>query len=158
VCTIPKAVRGNITFDIVLNNRYHFDTVYKRRDGQELRGQVKTKFFKDLGLREDPPTIAAIALTLDLILSRGYDVPYSKWRGIGRVLLSILFNNIFTKRGRDSFIKRFQDYPFLIGWLRIQSLLHLFSWSLLETGRVMIIIPLLLCSYVKTLWFRMPYM
>jgi hypothetical protein len=58
-------------------------------------------------MQEEALAIKAIALTLDLILSRGYDAPYSKWKGIGRILFNVLFNNIFTKRGRESFIKCF---------------------------------------------------
>jgi hypothetical protein len=77
-------------------------------------------------MREEALAIEAIAPTLDLILGRGYDAPHSEWRGIGRILLSVLFNNILTKRSRESFIKRFQDYPFPAGWPRIQSPLHLF--------------------------------
>jgi hypothetical protein len=75
---VPQSERGDVHFDIIHNGRYHFDTIFKRDEGQEKDGAQKTKFFKDLGLREESPAIITITPTLDLILGRGYDAPHSE--------------------------------------------------------------------------------
>jgi hypothetical protein len=118
-CFCEQSDRGDIKYDITEHGRYHFDMLFLREEGRDLSGRESDSFFKNLGMKSEAPPITSIAPTLDLILGRGYDAPYSKWRGIGRILLGLLFNNILTKHGRDSFIKAFQDYPFPPGWPRI---------------------------------------
>jgi len=110
-----------------------------------------------LDIQQAAPPIAELAPALDLILGRAYDPPHSEWRGIGRVIYGILLQNILTTAGQQEYIKAMQTMPFPGGWPRIQSPLHLFSWSLSETGRAVILIPLILRCYGKNYWYKMPF-
>ena len=109
-------------------------------------------------MRLHPPPISQIAPALDLILSRAYDAPHSEWRGLGRILQRLLFSSIFTKGGR-SYLKAFQPFQYSPEWLRIQSLaFYIWSWSLSETGRAIILTPLILRSHSRINWFRFRFL
>jgi len=157
-CYCPKYENGNLDFDVEGHGRYHFDSVLLRQEGASLpTAKQRTTFVKSLGLRPEPPAVAKIAPSLDLILGRGYDTPHSEWRGIGRVLYTLLFQHILTKACGIAFITAFQAFPFPYDWPRIQSPIHLFSWSLSETGRAMIVLSLLLRSCGRITWYKMSY-
>ncbi|RDW84612.1 hypothetical protein BP6252_02202 [Coleophoma cylindrospora] len=157
-CKCTSHERADLDYDVVANGRYHFDTIFLRKKGDTIHGrQTRSRFFRKLGMREEAPAIAKISPALDLILGRGYDAPHSEWRGIGRVIIGFLFNEILTKTGQIKFTKALQQIPFPANWPRIQSPFHLFSWSLSETGRVLVLIPLILRCYSKPIWFKMPF-
>ena len=77
-------------------------------------------------MRNELSLILLIAPALDLILGRGYNASHLEWRGIGRIVIGILFYNILTKAGQGFFITVMQTFLFPPGWPRIQSSLYLF--------------------------------
>jgi hypothetical protein len=158
-CFVDKSERGDIYFDIIEYGRFHWDIIFLREQGSLIENdRERAVFFTERGMREDPPPIAHIAPCLDLILGRGYDAPHSEWRGIGYAIFGVLFNTILTKGGCNAFIKAMQLFPFPNGWPRIQSPFYLFSWSLSETGRALIILPLILHCYGRNTWYKLRYL
>ena len=158
-CFIDKSERGDIYFDLIEHGRFHWDTVFLRVKGSLIEhDRERAVFFNNLGMRQEPPPILPIAPCLDLILGRGYDAPHSEWRGIGRALFGLLFNTILTQGGCNAFIKAMQVFPFPVGWPRIQSPLHLFSWSLSETGRALMILPMILRCRGRNTWYKLRYL
>jgi hypothetical protein len=101
-------------------------------------------------MRQETPFIISISPVLNLIFGRGYNIPHSEWRGIGRILYGILLDSVLIKAGQTEYIKAMQSFPFLPHWPRIQSLSHLFSWSLSETGRGILLIPLILKCFGRS--------
>ena len=67
---------------------------------------------RDIGVRIDPPAVTKLAPALDLIQSRTYDTPHSEWRGLGRILQSLLMTFILSKRESTAYLKAFQNYRF----------------------------------------------
>jgi hypothetical protein len=157
-CFIDSNDRRNLQFDVISFGRFHFDTIFKRDKGHcILQPRARAKYFKDLGMRDEVPDILPLAPALDLILGRGYDAPHSEWRGIGRVVFGLLLNNILTHNGRLEFVRAMQSFPFPHQWPRIQSPLHLFSWSLSETGRALVLLPLILRCCSKATWISIGF-
>ena len=159
-CYCPNTDRSNLEFDIILNGRYHWDTMMRREDAQELdTGAEKRRFTEDTGIRMEPPAIAKLTPTLDLIQSRAYDAPHSEWRGLGRILQGFLMTSILSKRGATAYLKAFQHFPFPAGWKRIQSpAIYIWSWSLSEAGRATLLTPLILRSQSTIGWYRLPFL
>jgi len=127
-CMCPKAKYHDLTS--TYPRRYHWDVTQKRQHGE----------------------------TLDLVLSRPYDVPHSEWRGLGRVLQGLLIQEVLTAAGREAYLRHFQSFHFPPGWGRIQSpLLYIWSWSLTEAGRATLLTPLVLRCHSRPGWFRMRF-
>ena len=156
-CRCKKAERADL--EKAFTKRYHWDTIYDRQHADRwLQGAKKKKFLKERGMRMEPPPLVKLCPALDLILGRPYDVPHSEWRGLGRILQSLLMREILTKAGADAYLKAFQSFRFPPGWSRIQSPLHyIWSWSLTEAGRATILTPLILRSHSQSGWFRLRF-
>ena len=81
-----KEERGNLNYDIEVNNRYYTETLQQRQYVEELNASKRQAFVRDTEIRLTSPPIAKLAPALNLIQSRLYDVPYSEWRGLDRIL------------------------------------------------------------------------
>ena len=66
-------------------------------------------------------TVARLATSLDVVMSKPYDAPHSEWRGIGRELQSLLFSTILSKVGCKAYLRAFQKFQYPPQWPRIQS-------------------------------------
>jgi hypothetical protein len=154
-CKIPSNDRADLDYDIVANERYHFDTVFLRQEGSFLDGNERKEFFKSHGMSPKASPIARIAPTLDIILSIGLDEPHVLWRGIGRLLYILVITHVLDGLGRVHFIREFQRFRFPPGWQRIQSPLHQKKWTLSESGRAAIVLPLVLRCCGDEAWYDM---
>ena len=74
----------NITFDIVPNGRYHFETERVREEAKVLPKRVRDELFKKLGLNDQPSPISTIFETLCIPLAFPGDVAHSEFKGIAR--------------------------------------------------------------------------
>ncbi|KAL8915964.1 MAG: hypothetical protein Q9208_008764 [Pyrenodesmia sp. 3 TL-2023] len=159
-CYCPSETKEDLTYDVTVNGRYHFETEIKRLEIAGLGNKsAKERFTRETGVREQAPAIQALTPCLDMILSRTYDAPHSEWRGLGRILQGLLFSSILTKKGIKSYLKAFQSFPFPPNWPRIQSPgFYIWSWSLSEAGRASILTPLILRCYSKTSWYKIKYL
>jgi hypothetical protein len=154
-CKIPSNDRADLDYDIAANERYHFDTVFLRQEGSFLDGNERKEFFKSHGMNPKASPIARIAPTLDIILSIGLDEPHVLWRGIGRLLYILVITHVLDGLGRVHFIREFQRFRFPPGWQRIQSPLHQKKWTLSESGRAAIVLPLVLRCFGDEAWYDM---
>ena len=158
-CYCPREERGNLEFDVVREGRYHREVINQREYAKDLVGKNKTAYLQEMGIKENSPAVARLVPSLDLILSRTYDAPHSEWRGLGRILQSLLITRILSKRGGQSYIKAFQHFRYPSGWPRIQSpIFYIWSWSLSESGRASLLIPLILRCHATGIWFDMSYL
>ena len=158
-CFIAKENRHDLHYDIIHNGRYHYQILADREEAGNLDGVTLQRFMRERGMRLNPSPIVELAPALDLVLSRPYDTPHSEWRGLGRLLQSLLFEAILTKNGGLAYLKAFQGYLFPPGWARIQSpMYYIWSWSLSEAGRASILLPLILRSHARVGWFRLPFL
>lgn len=95
-----------MSFNIIKYNRYYFNTIYFRDEGNLIINiRIKTRFFNSHDIKPDFLVITSIILVLDLILDRGYNVSYSEWYSINRIIISIIFYNILIKCNIELFIK-----------------------------------------------------
>lgn len=154
LCTIAE--RSQLDKDIP--GRFHWDVMLTREEGQDIHNTAeRNRFFKNLGMKEDSPPIARISPHLDLILGRGYDIPHSEWRGIGRSIMTLLLQDILTAAGVEAFTRTLQAFPFPYDWPHIQSPAHFMQWSLSEHGRVLILLPLILRTHSRATWFKLKF-
>jgi hypothetical protein len=154
-CYTTQEERGNLDYDITGHGRYHYDTVFLRKEGRALPTEkARTKFFKNLGMRQDPPAITMLYRALNLILGLAYDLPHSHWRGMGCIVFTLLLENMLTLVGGNKFTEAFQQLPFPPTWKRIQSPLHLKQWSMSEAGQGLILLPLVLRHKAEGVWFK----
>jgi hypothetical protein len=105
-------------------------------------------------MKQDPPAIAMLYRPLNLVLGLAYDLPHSHWRGMGRIVFSLLLKNMLTLAGGNKFTEAFQQLPFPPTWKRIQSPLHLKQWSMSEAGQGLILLPLVLRHKAQGVWFK----
>ena len=160
-CYCAKNEFGDLEYDTVSNGRYHFETVIQRESAIKdlVTAASRNAFTKDTGIRMQTPPMAKLAPALDLIQSRAYDAPHSEWRGLGRILQTLLITSILTKGGKVAFLKSFQNFQFPPGWKRIQSpLYYVWSWTLSESGKATVLLPLILRSGAHLGWFRFAYL
>ena len=158
-CFCPKALRGDLQFDIVQEGRYHFETVRQREHAEQLVGEDRKAFLKETGLQLESPVIARLCPALDLVRTRAYDAPHSEWRGLGRTLHSFFVTTMLSKQGNTQYLRHFQSFQYPPGWPRIQSpTFYMGSWSLSEAGRASILLPLILRCHATVGWFRLSYL
>lgn len=158
-CLCPKLERGNLSYDIVENGRYHWETKKQREDAKVLPQRQQKVFVQETGIRIQSPAVTRLAPCLDLVLSRAYDAPHSEWQGLGRIMQSFLLTTVLNKKGSASYLKVFQTMRFPPGWPRIQSpTFYIWSWSLSEAGRASVLISLILRKHATARWFRFAYL
>jgi hypothetical protein len=155
-CYCPQTKRGDLDYDVVLNGRYHYETLRKRQEGNELPTATEQKdFWRENGLLPKPSPLESLTPALDLILGRPYDIPHSEWKGLGGILHDLLFECILTPRGQSAYQLAFQHFVGPVGWPHIQSpSTHRGSWSLSEVSRAMILTPLTLRCNAEDFWFK----
>lgn len=154
-CYCPRALRGDLSYDVISNGRYYFDTCIKRVHamGIDRRGDQNT-YFRSVGLREMPSPLEHLVPSVDLTLACAYDIPHSEWKGLGERLQDMLCRDMLTTNATQSYFDAFQAFVPPVNWPRIQSPQHRFSWSLSENGRAILLTPLILrCNAMET-WFR----
>lgn len=157
-CQILSVDRADLHFDTEKHGRYHYDIICLRKEGKRLSEEDQDRFFKRHSMHRDPPAVTQIAPALCYRLGRAYDLPHSEWQGIGKVVYTLLVKDILSNEGCKRFIRAMQEFPFPPDWNRIQSPLHLFSWSLAEAGRALILLPLILRSKCHQSWFQVNFL
>lgn len=157
-CMCSRDERGDLEYDIVLNGRYHSITTEQRENAADLTTGERKAYFRNLGIKPEKPPIGRLAPASDIILSRAYDAPHSEWRGLGRIIHSLLMTTILSKHGAKAYLKSFQNIRYPPGWPHIQSAAYyMWSWSLSETGRAGLLLPLIFRKHSTNTWFRQPY-
>ena len=158
-CLCSKLEKGDLTYDIVGNDRYHWETTRQRELVKDLSRKERNAFETKKGIKLDAPPLAKLAPCLDLILSRAYDASHSEWQGIERILQSFLMTAVLNKKGGVSYLKAFQTIRYPPEWPRIQSpRFYIWSWSLSKAGRASVLISLILRKYASITWFRFTYL
>lgn len=154
-CYCPKDTRQDLSFDVVLDGRYHHETRSKRWQGAAITGKRQQDFWQKYGMRASESPMVKLGPALDLILTRTYDIPHSEWKGLGRLMQELLIDTLLTKRGVQQYLRVFQSFPTPKPWPRIQSpARYIQSWSLSEAGRATIITPLILRCHASPGWFE----
>jgi hypothetical protein len=90
-CFCNQSERSDLDSSIQHFSRFHWDTVYDREQGNQLRGIERKRFFNDKGMRGDESPYVQPAPYLDLILGRPWDALHSGWRGLERVFKQYFF-------------------------------------------------------------------
>ena len=158
-CLCSKSDRDNLNYDVIVNGRYHWDTVRQRDQAQDLSKKEQKAFVQETGIKIESSPMTRLAPSLDLVLSRPYDSPHSEWRGISRIMHSFLLSSVLSKKGSSLYLKAFQTFRYPPGWPHIQSpISHIWSWSLSEAGRASLLMPLILRSHATIRWYRLPFL
>ncbi|PYH93714.1 hypothetical protein BO71DRAFT_278728, partial [Aspergillus ellipticus CBS 707.79] len=90
-CYCPKNSRHDLKFDSLLCGRYHFEIKSFRKYAESLSSPAKQiQFLSSKGLLPHPSPLELLAPSLDLVLSRPYDIPHSDWKGLGLRLQSFM--------------------------------------------------------------------
>ena len=96
----PKDKRADLSYDIILNGRYHYEIDQQREQGQRILASTRRdEFWRSHGLQPEPSCLQSLIPALDLTMSRAYDVPHSEWKGLGRLMHDILIEVILKPMG-----------------------------------------------------------
>ena len=140
----------NITFDIVANGRYHFETERVRKEANALPKRVRDKLFKKLGLNDERSPLSAIFETLCVPLAFPGDVAHSEFKGIARQVLNILFTDILKPTFHEVFARQFAATIPPPTWPQIQNIhKYIGSYSMQEFGRASMITPVTLRKWLE---------
>ena len=147
-CLVTKNQKSNLTFNVVLNARYHHRSLLERIRGEQSTNRVK--YFRSLGMQEEQTPLIAISPSLDLIRSRPGDAAHSEYAGIAKQAQYVLFEAVLTDSAATEYCAELRSFPFPSGWGRLQSPKHhLSSYRMQECGRLSIICPLLLRTWLQ---------
>lgn len=156
-CLVTKKQKADLTFNIILNARYHHRVLHERVKGNASSDSAK--FFQSLGMRTQQTPLITIAPSLDIIRSRPGDVAHSEYAGIAKQAQHVLFAAILTDAGANAYCTELRHFPFPPGWGRLQSpKYHLASYRMQECGRLSIITPLLLRTWLEPKWINPVYL
>ena len=154
-CLCSKSKRSNFQYDIVVNDKYHWEIIRQREYAQQLILRRNRKdFIQKTRIKIESSLVARLASAFDLILDRFYDASHFEWREIDKILQSFLLTTILNKNENLFYLKAFQSFRFFSKWFRIQSSIsYIWSWSLFEFERASFLISLILRKYVTSIWF-----
>lgn len=92
-CTVPSAERGNLEYDVVDNQRSHYEVTRQRRALDEQAAKTKKDAFSSKhGVSVDKPAVLHIAPALDLIAGRPGDTAHSEFGGITKMTHQLLLD------------------------------------------------------------------
>ena len=155
-CFVFKKVKTNLNFDIIINDRYHFEILNQREYATQLVDENQRMFLRKIELQLKTLVIDRLCSVLNLIQNKAYDVFHSKWKKFERILQSFLIEFIFFKREDTKYLKVFHNFRFFLDWSFIQSLkYYVWSWFLSKVERTSIFLSLILRCYVTIEWFRL---
>ena len=112
-CLVTKKQKVDLTFNVVLNARYHHRVLYKRIKGDASPDSAK--FFQSMGMKAKQTPLISIAPSLDIIRSRPGDVAYLEYAGIAKQAQYILFEAILTGEGTNAYCAELRRFPFPSG-------------------------------------------
>ena len=158
-CFCLKTLRENLQFDIVQEDRYHFEIVRQREHAKQFVDENRKVFLKKIELQLKSSVIARLCSALDLMRTRTYDVSHSEWRELRRTLHSFFVTTMLFKQENIQYLRHFQSFQYSSDWSRIQSsIFYMKFWSLSKTKRVFILLFLILRCHAIVKWFRLSYL
>ena len=143
-CKVSKKERPNLDFDVVNNRRSHPELVRQQRHVAAMSpGIQRNNYCTTHGLAtHDPvgrPALAEITPAFDLIMTRPADAAHSELQGMAKMMHSLLVEAILTPTGLTKYCCVLIQVPFPVGWGRLQSPMHLNSYTLQEHARWLVI-------------------
>ena len=146
---INRDSRGDLTYDVDRQGRYHFETLRIRTQAAGLARHASEEILEKKDLQKDDTALRRISPALDFHRATPGDVAHSELKGIGRQIIEFLFNNILKNVYSEPFSCAFAALPIPHGWPRNQHLLrHLGSYSIQEYGRETIMMPIVLRRFL----------
>ena len=158
-CLITKLQKADLTFNTLLNARYHHRVLYERRHAATLSTSKAQTYLKALGMSEEQTPLIRIAPALDIIRSRPTDAAHSEFAGIAKQAQYCLIDAILTEDGRAAYSTELRHFSFPPTWGRLQSpTYHLKSYRMQECARLSIITPVLLRTWLQKRWIQPLYL
>ena len=148
-CLIDTENRANLEYNTVLNGRYHYEMLRVRQEAARTSKRGRMEIFQQLGLSEEDTALRKLTPALDMIRNTPGDAAHSEFKGIGKQLITILFNDILKPSFHEAFAAAFAALPTPIGWPRNQNLKRYYgSYSMQEFGRATIMLPVVLRKFL----------
>ena len=97
----------NVTFDIVANGRYHYETDRIRNEARGWTKQARDTAFRKLGITDTPSPLASIHQSLCIPIAFPGDVAHSEFKGVARQVLNLLFTDIIKPQFHETFAREF---------------------------------------------------
>ena len=157
-CFCFKTLKENLQFDIVQEDRYHFEIVRQREHAKQLVDENRKDFLKKIELQLKSFVIVRLCFAFDLMRTRTYDVSHSKWRKLKRTLHNFFVITMLFKQENIQYLRHFQSFQYSSDWSRIQnSIFYMRFWLLSKTKRVFILFFLIFRCHAIVRWFRLSY-
>ncbi|XDG03304.1 hypothetical protein ABKA04_002919 [Annulohypoxylon sp. FPYF3050] len=157
-CIVSDKNKANLSFDIINNGRYHYQTLIARKECEDLARSAsneKTRL-NSIGLHENKllfNTLTHLYPALDVIRSRPADAAHSEYQGLSRLMHNMIFKDgmsVLMPSATDEACSVYQTFAVPPGWGRLQSpKRHLDSWRMQELARGIVILPFVLRCWLK---------
>ena len=143
LCQVSKNQRSNLDFDIIGTSRAHRELVRQQRRAAAMPpGAARERYCTANGLAQDPvgpPALSEITPALDLVTTQPADAAHSELQGMAKMVYSLLAEAILTSAGLTKYCRVLIQVPFPVGWGRLQSPMHIKSYTLQEHARWLVI-------------------
>ena len=155
-CNILTKNMGNLDFDIIHNGRFHFLTEFDRQKALNMPKSKGLMYTRSRGMHLNQPAIQRfLSPSVDLCRMFVHAAAHSEWQGLLRNAVDVLFEHAIQPSIIHSLAKAFHVCELPAGWGRIQNpIRHRNSWGLQEQGRVCILLPLILRTWLRNTYLR----
>lgn len=150
-CLISSDDHENIDFDIMKNDRFHFQTLQHQREMNNIHAITKKETFAiKWELSTEKLTLLKLFSALDIIVTRLSDSAHFKYAELCKQLHHLLLDIMLKSTATQEYIAVLKWWSFASEFARLQSSLHhLKSYSLLKHVRWIVMISVLLICWLK---------
>ena len=77
-CFVSKKKKANLDFDVIIYDKYHFETIQQRTNAEQMTDKNRNNYLKKTNFQLKASMIVRLCSSLNLIRSRAYDISHSK--------------------------------------------------------------------------------
>ena len=116
-CLCSKNDRNDLNYDVIVNDRYHWNIVRQRDQIQNLSKKKQKIFVQKTNIKINFFFMIRFVFLLNFVLSRSYDFFHFEWKNINKIMHNFLLLFILSKK--IFFLKTFQTFRYSFDWSHI---------------------------------------
>ena len=145
MCHANEITENNMNYDVIHNNRYHYQTFHIRFKCVNMTKTAREKFFAKKEMTFEFSTLQLFTFVLNIIVNKSSDSAHNEFVDIVKRIMSVLCKWIFIFKVLNIFSERFRIFKFSSNWNFIQFVeTYMKFWFMNECARAFVIIFVLL--------------
>ena len=154
ICLCSKSDRDDLNYDVIVNDRYHWNIIRQRDQAQNLSTRKQKVFVQKTNIKIESSFMIRLVFSLNLVLSRSYDFSHFEWRNINRIMHDFFLSFVLNKKESFFYLKSFQTFRYSSDWSHIQNFIaHMWSWFFSKANRANLLMFFILRSHVIIKWY-----